>query len=640
MVRILTFVLFVFTPIAYSQNYELGRVTAEELSEKVCPIDTSAAAAYLFKNELITYDGNGEFVKETRIKLKIYKKEGYRYANVAEAFFKASRAIEFADVATYNLVNGQVVKTKLGKESEFKEEVSKEVAVKKITLPEVKEGSIIEYRIIDYTNSIYRLVNFYFQEEIPVKSVMLTVEHSERLFYNKTLSGYLSPATKTVTLTDTYFKKYLKNRTIYELTDVPALKDEGFVNNINNYRSRIRYELASLQNGMGYTENLATDWETVTKKFYESEGFGGELKKTGYFEKELDLFLADKNTRDDRINAVLAFVKEKVKWNGDYGVVCDKGVKDAFKNRAGNVADVNLMLTAMLRYAGLDANPILITTRSQLINLNPSLTSNNYVICGIEVENDVILLDATSEYSLPNVLPIRDLNWFGRIVRKNGSSAEFDIMPKKNSQDIVNIIGSITADGEVTGKIRNKYLDYNAFVYRDTFNKIEKSSYLESLEKRYEGVEVSDFVIQNRDDLTQPVIEEYGFATNKSVEVIGDKLYFSPMLFFARTTNPFKQEKREYPVDFVYPNQDKYIISLTIPDNYSVEFLPESKSVSLPNNMANFKYVVSMNEKKMQLQCTFDINQTIVGSEYYDTLKRFFKEMVDKQTEKIVLKKM
>ena len=115
--------------------------------------------------------------------------------------------------------------------------------------------------------------------------------------------------------------------------------------------------------------------------------------------------------------ALFNFVKSKVKWNGYNGYSCNDGVKKAYKDQNGNAAEINLMLTAMLRYVQIDANPIIISTRSNGIASFPSRTAFNYVIVGIEKENDVILLDATDKNSLPNILPIKDLNWNGRIIK-------------------------------------------------------------------------------------------------------------------------------------------------------------------------------------------------------------------------------
>ncbi len=146
--------------------------------------------------------------------------------------------------------------------------------------------------------------------------------------------------------------------------------------------------------------------------------------------------------------------------------------------------------------------------------------------------------------------------------------------------------------------------------------------------------------MQNADDLSKPIIENYSFTSSNSVEVIGDKMYISPFMFFGMTENPFKQETREYPVDFVYPNQDKFMISLTIPEGYAVESIPQPKAVAMPEEIANFKYNLSNNGNQVQIIYSLDMNHAIVNPDYYETLKSFYKEIINKQTEKIVLKKV
>ena len=163
---------------------------------------------------------------------------------------------------------------------------------------------------------------------------------------------------------------------------------------------------------------------------------------------------------------------------------------------------------------------------------------------------------------------------------------------------------------------------------------------MEKLEKKYPGIEIGDYEVLNKTDLSKPVVENYTFTHNNAIEVIGDKMYFSPVFFLAETKNIFTQEKREYPVDFIFPNQDKYNISFTIPEGYAIETIPQSKSVAMIDGICNFTYLISNTENKFQIVYTLDINEAIISPEYYDVLKNFFKEIVDKHSEKIVLKKI
>ena len=53
-----------------------------------------------------------------------------------------------------------------------------------------------------------------------------------------------------------------------------------------------------------------------------------------------------------------------------------------------------------------------------------------------------------------------------------------------------------------------------------------------------------------------------------------------------------------------------------------------------------FNYNVTATNSQIQLSTTLDINTSIIAPDDYNTLKEFFKVVVEKQNEKIVLKKI
>lgn len=669
MKKIFITAFLVASTIGFSQAYELGKVTVDELKQKVCPTDTSAVASYLFNIAKTHFNYSGdegfEIITEIDVKIKIYKKEGYEYANHSEDLYIGNRGTERIDIskaATYNLVGDKIVKSKLTNDGEFVEKVNQYWNRKKITMPNVKEGSIIEYRITLRSPYFSNFPDWEFQKDIPVGYSEYRTNIPEYFTYNTYFKGYFAPESSkeiknrqinyTYTLSPSEVLQrglntgkvnssidFSETITKFFISNVPPLKNEVFVNNINNYRCTVVHELAGTKFPNANYESYSTNWESVVKTIYQDQNFGGELNKTGYFEKDIDAIINGISSFEEKAGLIFNYVKSRMNWNETIGVYCADGVKKAYQDKKGSAAEINLMLTAMLRYAGIDANPILVSTRSNGISIFPSRSAYNYVISGIELQNQVLLLDATNRYSLPNILPIRDLNWFGRIIRKNESSAQIDLMPKSNSNDVINLMATIDSQGEVSGKIREQYFDYNAFLFRNNNNGLSKESAIDKLEKKYAGIEIGEYEVQNATDLSKQIIENYDFKTNNAVEIIGDKMYFSPFLFLATTENPFKQEVREYPVDFVFPNQDKFNISLKIPDGYTVETLPKSISVAMPDNLGSFKYNISNNGSQVQLVSTVDINQAIINSEDYEALKNFFKEIVNKQTEKIVLKK-
>ena len=112
------------------------------------------------------------------------------------------------------------------------------------------------------------------------------------------------------------------------------------------------------------------------------------------------------------------------------------------------------------------------------------------------------------------------------------------------------------------------------------------------------------------------------------------------MLYLVEKENPFKQEIREYPVDFGYPTQEKFNINISIPEGFVVESMPQPINITTGENVGAFKYLIANAENTIQIVITKDINAPIVLAEFYPVLKDFYKQMIDKQNEKIVLKKI
>jgi len=526
----------------------------------------------------------------------------------------------------------------------------------------VKEGSVIEFHYTIKTNSIGSLREWSFQSSIPVNHSEFTTYIPEFFVYNTIKKGFIFPISSKksfpksirlvtkenrgngsnfagVDINQEYFN-YEETQTNYLAENLPAMKEEAYVNNIENYTSSISHELSMTKFDNRPTKIYSLDWESVTKTIYEVEDFGLELNKTGYFEEDLKTLISGgEKTKSETIGAIFNYVKTNIKWNRRFNYFCNDGVKTAYKNKTGNVAEINLMLTAMLRYAGFDANPVLVSTRSNGIALFPSLNAFNYVISAIETPEGLILLDATEIYSTPNVLPLRDLNWFGRLIRKDGTSTQISLTPTMLSKETSTMNVVMNADGTIDGKIRRQYTNHEALVFRQNNVETKEDVYLEKLESDNNNIEIGEYVRANELDLSKPVMETFSFKSNKDVEIINDKIYLSPMLFLADKENIFKQEVREYPVDFGYPFESKVYINIDIPQGYKVEFLPNAANLLTGDTIGAFSYVVENTENKIKMIITTTMNTAIVPADFYDVLKEFYQGMIDKQNEKIILTK-
>lgn len=651
-----------------AQEFKLGKVSIAELEQKKHPKDTAAVAAILFKKgetkfEYFQEDGF-KTVTEVSMRLKIYKKDGYNWANYAVRYFsggsQSKEGVVFSDAVTYNLVGGKIEKTKLKSEGEFLEKVDRYWSRKKITLPNVKEGSVLEFKYKIVSDRIGTLREFYFQTYIPVDYAEYKTFVPEYFVYNTKMKGFISPkreivkATRSFNITSkersgnlvskTEFSNdkidYQETKTTYTAQDMPAMKEEAFVNNIDNYTTSIIQELSMTQFPNRPLKPYSTDWNAVAKTIYDDVDFGAELNKTGYFEDDLKGVIAGLTTQDDIIAAIQNYVKSTVKWNDYEGYSCNDGVRKAYKDKTGNVAEINLMLTAMLRTAGLRANPVLVSTRDNGMSFFPNHSAFNYVIAAVETAGGMILLDATSKFSTPNVLPFRDLNWMGRLIRKDGTSEEVDLMPTKASIDNVTMMYAIDVTGKITGKLRRQRTDHNAMSFRSEIENIKEEDYLERLENENKKIEITEYSRVNEKDLKLPIVENCSFTGTNLIDIIGEKMFVNPLLFFTKEQNPFKQDAREYPIDYGFPFIDKFTVNIDIPDGYVIETLPKSTQVNMEDDMGSFKFIANTSGNKILLSISHQINTPIVSAEYYSVLKEYYQNMVAKQTEKIVLKKV
>lgn len=648
-----------------AQKFELGKVSVAELKEKAHPLDSSAVAAILYNKAktFFKYSVKDGFSINTEyeIRIKIYKKEGLKWANHQVNYYVGFEKynddrVTFSDEITYNLENGSIVKTKLKKEGRFDKKINKYWNGTSITMPNIKVGSVIEYKYILQSENIVKFPRFDFQYEIPVNYSEYKTEIPGFFVYKAVVAGLLTVKneSKVVTGSMNYATEnnLLRSNTISFqqvnsksiLYDIPALKEEPFVDNIQNYRSAILHELEKTQFYEEPVKDYSVTWEGVAKTIFDNKDFGKELDERLYLVQDLKTILKNDQkpelSQPEKLAVIFKFVQQKMNWNGDFGYYTDKGVIKAYSDQTGNVAEINFILIKMLKLAGINANPVLLSTQSNGIAMFPSRTAFNYVIAAAEIDGKQILLDATNKYTTANILPLNTLNWTGRLIKKDGTSEEINLVPKNPSKNATNVGAAIDDKGKITGKLRIQKTDYEALTFRQKYAGINKDNYLEKIENELNGIQISDYKVDNLIDLAQPMIEFFTFATDNHCEIIGSKMYFNPMLFFAQTQNPFVQEKRQFPIYFGYPKQEKYNISIEIPLGYAVESLPKPIKLSTGENAGSFTFNIQTQGNTIQIAVLKEMNSSMVSADFYDVIKNYYKQMIEKQNEKIVLKKI
>ncbi|WP_459210714.1 transglutaminase [Aquimarina rhabdastrellae] len=666
--RLLVVIISIIITNSYAQEYKFGKVSKEELTEKVYAKDSSANATILYEEKIVKleYSQSEGFVLVTDVfkRIKLYNKDGFDHATHQVLLYERGgdeEVLSGLKGVTYNFDGGKIEKSKLKKDGIFKNQHSKNRKSVKFTMPALKDGSVIEYKYSINSPYIQNIDKIYLQYDIPIKKLLVETHFPEYFTYKKRMSGGVPIDLKSTSYGDKidfvnkqrtgfYASKTTFDRSSVdfnikkdkiEALDVVAFREEPFAGNMRNYISSLNYELSFVKFPNQTPKFYTTTWEDVAKTIFERPSFGGELKKDSYYKNDLDQIVNATESEQAKVAKVFSYVKSRMNWNEYYGVYTDVGVKKAYKEQVGNVAEINLMLTSMLQNKGIDADPVLVSSSNKAISLFPTLDGFNYVITRVRLsDGKVLYLDATDKYGMPNILPNRILFGMGRVITKHGGSEMVSLRPKRVSSNRVSIQAELTADGNIKGKESKSYLGYLARGYRASNANIKEEERIKKIQEKDGLNEIAGYTRKGVKEYGKGVNERFDFTLEDQTELIGEELFFSPLLFLKTEENPFKSKERLYPVDFGYGFSNAYMVNVKIPEGYEVASLPASKALKLPENMGSFSYRINEMNGVIQVVVSETVKSPIIPSDYYPTLKEFYKQVVEKENEQVVLKKI
>ena len=650
---------FLFCSFAASgQEFEMkfGKIDPSNLEMESYEKDTSAVAMVIgdFGDIRVSYlSGSFKVLFERHLRIKIFKKEGYSWADNQIRLYTSGRSTERLSRlkgATYNLADGKMEKSKLKKKAIFRENESRNVESVKFTMPDVKEGSIIDFQYIISSDFLFNLPEWQFQRSIPVLWSEYNVSVPDYYIYKKIVTGYetldisdintssgsiiLDPKTNDVV-------NFTNNNYRMVAIDLPPFVTEPMLTTAKNYILKAKFEIASESFPNSPLVLYTESWESINNKLLERDDFYGQLSKGNFLKDPIDEINSSITDPFERVKACYEYVKGHMKWDDYNGKYISSTLRSAYNDQSGTAADINLMLVSMLREAGFNSCPVILSTRSNgLINpFFPLLSTFNYVIARVEVDGRFYLLDATDPFATFSVLPRRCLNGRGRIVDEPYSDWQ-DIRTEGIYNYKCDMKLELNSEGDFTGSMVNDRVDYAAYMLRKMIeNEKSEEDFIESIENSNSGLEIESFEYLNLDDVYKPAKEVYEVKITGESDIAGDMIYFNPFFYERVENNPFKLEDRKYPIDFAYPLDEAFTLSIKIPEGYSVEELPENLSLILPEGAATFNFSISQSEGEITLSNEFRIGKPVFMSDEYQGLKDFYDQIVSKHSEMVVLKK-
>ena len=631
---------------------KLGNISIDELKMSRYEKDTSAHALVLYdagKSYFTFNPGIGLVLNfERHVKIKILKKSGYDWADISVPLYRNNSSdremLMNLKGSTFNLENGAMVSSKLTKESVFEEKNTDNWTTQKFTMPNVKEGSVIEFSYRIQSQFFFNLRDWTFQQTIPVLWSEYTTTIPEYFHYKTLSQGYERFLVSEAKPVNVNLGGGMSNSSGTEyhwvLKDVPAIRREPYMTSINNYISKIEFELGNFTVPGQVYETYNNSWGKVSSNLLASERFGVQLNRHSFLKATITPLIANQNEPEKKMTALYEYVKNNITYNNREHLYAENNLRKVLDSKAGSSAEINLLLIGMLKEAGLEANPVILSTRENGYvgsTSFPNISKFDYVIGHVQIGEKEYLLDATEPLALPNILPIKCLNGQGLLINAQEPRWVSLVPGAKASQTYQSFL-TIGNDNSLKGKIETSSDGYTALLYRKNIQSEGEKKYIENFRNKLTDWEIDKFSIQHTSAPANALKMNYEVNLAGQAQPV-NAIYLNPMQNQGEKENPFKLETRKFPIDFATPIEETYLFSYTIPDGFQVEEQPKNAIISLPENGGRFVYSITSVGNTINVVSKLLINRPTFAAQEYSYLKEFYNLIIAKHAEQIVLKK-
>jgi len=668
-VTVLCLCLFSFhSPAQDKAKHTFGKLLPEDFSLPNSPIiDSNTSAVILSDIGDVHFIGNKEgwfshvYRRQTRIKILTKKAIGLATVSI-NLYGQKDRAVELlsnVEATAFNLENGQIQQIKLDQKDIFQNRVDKYWTEAKFSIPGVKEGSIIEYTYTITSSYDFDLPSWEFQSEhYPCLSSEYHVDIPQTLSYvlvrqgvhpyalDKGSTGHTSyrvteKADMSAGLAASDKELIVSANTIkhdWVMKDIPAFGVEPFLTTPKNYIDKISFQLSGTYNGEETTNHMNT-WAKATDELLANNQFAGALEEGNSKVDELASRIAVGGDQLAVAKAVYYYVSQHFTCTSYYDKYIRTSFDDVIRTNSGTVGDINLLLTALLRKAGFEADPVLLSTREYGFNMvsYPILDKLNYVITRVKIDRKTYYLDAAHPQLGFGALAANCYNGHARVISKADSGPVYFEADSLRETKLTMVLLTPTDSG-LAGNWQSTLGNQESYEVRRKVGERGVRQFFKDIQTAYgEDLQIGQSGIDSLNLLEEPVKVYYDFMIKQPVG--GSIIYFNPVIGDGWRENPFSAAERKYPVEMNYARDETYIFSMQIPDGYVVDELPRSTRVVFNGDQGSFEYLIVSQADQIQLRCKLRLNKAWFTADDYGALRDFFAAVVKKESEQIVLKK-
>jgi hypothetical protein len=616
-----------------------GKVEKSDLEMKECDFDKKADALVLFDvGELFcNIMGDISMEMERHIRIKILKDKGKDRADIHLPFlsFKAIQGIKNLQAQTYNLDEaGNIVVSKVEKKLIYEKKTNKQWSEMVFTFPEVKAGSIIEYKFTS-TYSDFALSDWTFQKSIPVRYSRYQVDFPREIEVYATPQCSLEFEKKT----DTRANRDIQT---WSMKNVPALRDEAYISCDDDYLQRLEVRLLAINPVSAPRRSLVSNWIQVIRSLMDDEDFGLQLKRNIPRTADLEEQLKAMTDPYTKMVTIHNYVRKNMEWNGFTGIWANDGVRAAWKDRKGTTGEINMILVNLLKDAGLDCKPLLVSTRNNgRVNTGVADTRQfNKVMAHVTIGDKVYVLDGTEKYTPSKLIPYEVMYSEGLVINKIdtydwGWTVLWD--DKQMFRDVVVLQANIDEGGLMKGQAVVTSYDYSRVTRIPDAKKDQKEYRDKYFTSNIPGIQVDDLTLENVEADTLPLVQKMGFSM--PVSASGNYKYFTINMFTGLEKNPFLADTRFSDVFFGANQTINLVANITIPQGYVFEALPKNLRMIMPDTSISITRRIAAEKNQLSARIMLEFKKPFYTVDEYPEFQEFYKRLFDLLNEQIAIRK-
>jgi hypothetical protein len=661
---LLPFCLFIYLHIVRAQesDFNPGKITMADFDVRGNASDSAADAIILSDIGKRTFEkneaGDYDIVFRRFTRIKIVTKNGLDAGQFA---LRLSTLVPYHNIiirlpdeglirlkgTTYNRSNGSIQAVNLDLASVISQPEGKNWVTVKFAMPALREGSIFDVEYSSRCSYIIHNLDWSFQHKYPCLWSEYDLRLPDAYLYSIKYQGDSSFFIHTVNAEyreaiDPQFQgKLILSHFRWVKKNESALTPEPYIGSLKNYEDKVslwhEWIIRSFKSYKRYTSDT---WEGFSHIYYILDGMEDfEDDKFGWMKKEIDQIISGLQTKKEISFAIFKYVRDHFTCKSHNDYFLTQKLKETFRDKSGNVADLNLLLTAMLKQVHIEAYPALLTTLDEGVgNLSFPLPDDyNYLICVADIEGRQVLLDASQPLNPYGKLPAYCYNG-GAVTLDTKKARLISLMPDSLvDQNRINVIMTSDDNGILSGNVTLNCGTQMSYDLRENIKKTSLDSYLTAKIKN-RVTRFSNEEVQGLKDPDKPLTISSDIDFSDSIK--SDMCYISPVIFSYFDRNPFAAVKRRFVVEMPHKMDNIYLLSLDIPKGYSVDEMPASRKIDLNEKDGFFEYLMEKNGDNIQLRMRIKIDKTFFTAEEYGNLREFFSQIEKKENEQIVFRKL